>query len=148
MQELILRQDVPKLGKPGDIVKVKDGFARNFLIPNNLAVPATKENLKKLEREKLLKDKELEKSKQEALELAKKFSGKSFTIASEVHEEDKLYGSVTSLEIQRALEEEGFKINKKEILLDEPIKSTGIYEVPLKLHPEVTANIKIWIVKK
>jgi len=148
MQELILKQDVPKLGKVGDVIKAKDGFARNFLIPNNLAVPATRENLKRLEQEKLIRQKESEKTRQEALELAKKLSGKSFTIAGEVHEEDKLYGSITSLEIHRVLEEEGFKIDKKAILLDEPIKATGIFEVPVKLHPEVTTNIKIWIVKK
>lgn len=148
MVELILIQDVPKIGKAGSIVKVKDGFARNFLIPNNLAVLATSGNLKKLEQEKLSREKELEKTKQEALELSKKLTGKSFTITSEVHEADKLYGSITSIEVSRVLEEEGFKINKKAIQLDEPIKSTGIFEVPVKLHPEVTANIKIWIVKK
>ncbi|MCM8779585.1 MAG: 50S ribosomal protein L9 [Candidatus Omnitrophica bacterium] len=148
MIDLILTQDVPKLGKSGDIVRVKDGFARNFLIPNNLAVLKTSANLKKLEQEKLNKQKEFEKNKQESLELAKKISGKSFTIASEVHEEDKLYGSVTALEICRVLEEEGLKINKKAVQLDEPIKSTGIFEIPVKLHPEVTVNIKVWIVKK
>ncbi|MDD5045174.1 MAG: 50S ribosomal protein L9 [Candidatus Omnitrophica bacterium] len=148
MQELILKQDVPKLGKVGDVIKAKDGFARNFLIPNGLAAPATKENLKKLEQEKLIRQKALEETRKDALEVAKKLSGKSFTISSEVHEEDKLYGSITSVEIHRVLEDEGFKIDKKAILLDEPIKSTGIFEVPVKLHPEVTTNIKIWIVKK
>ena len=148
MLELILTQDVPKIGKAGSIIKVKDGFARNFLIPNDLAVVVTPGNLKKLQQDKLSREKELEKTKQEALELSKKLTGKSFTIISEVHEEDKLYGSITVIEVSRVLEDEGFKINKKAIQLEEPIKTTGIFEIPIKLHPEVTANIKIWIVKK
>jgi len=148
MVELILTQDVPKIGKVGSIIKVKDGFAMNFLIPNGLAVLVTPGNLKKLQQDRLIKEKESEKTKQEALELSKKLSGKSFTIISEVHEEDKLYGSITVIEVSRVLEDEGFKINKKAIQLEEPIKSTGIFEIPIKLHPEVTANIKIWVVKK
>ncbi|MCM8762968.1 MAG: 50S ribosomal protein L9 [Candidatus Omnitrophica bacterium] len=148
MMEVILKQDVEKLGKATDIVKVKDGYARNYLIPQNLAIPLTPQNLKKIQREKEVKLKELEENKRQASELAQKIAGKSFTIACQVHEEDKLYGSITSQEIARVLEEEGFKINKKCILLEEPIKSTGVYEIPVKLHPEVTTHIRIWVVKK
>lgn len=148
MVELILKEDVQKLGKAGDVVKVKDGFARNFLIPNGLAVPKTAGNLKMLQQEKEKRLKELEKTRVEATELAKRIAEKSFTIAAQAHEDEKLYGSVTIVDISRALEDEGFKIDKRYILLDEPIKSTGIYEVPVKLHPEVSAQIKIWVVKK
>lgn len=146
--ELILKQDVPNVGKTGDIIKAKEGFARNYLLPRGLAMPVTAGNLKILEQGKQQRLKEQERNKQEALDLAKKLQGLSLTLTSEVHEGEKLYGSITSLEISRALSEEGFAIDKKVILLDEPIKATGIFEVPVKLHPEVTAKVKIWVVKK
>jgi large subunit ribosomal protein L9 len=146
--ELILRQDVDKLGNAGAIVKVKDGFARNFLIPNRLAVPLTPGNLKKLEQEKARKILELEKAKQGAEALKERLSGLSLTIAVLTQEEDKLYGSITSSDIASALKEEAFQIDRNSIILEEPIKSLGIYEVPVNLHPQVQAKIKIWVVKK
>ena len=146
--EVILKQDVVKLGKLGDLVKVKDGFAHNFLIPKKLAVPVTSSNLKRLEQEKQRKSVAQEKLKKEALLLKEKLAGLSLTIAALVQEDEKLYGSIASHDIALALKEEGLEIDKNIILLSEPIKALGIYEVDVKLHPEVSAKVKVWIVKK
>ena len=146
--EVILNQDVDKLGKCGAIVKVKAGFARNFLIPNGLALPLTTANLKKLNQEKLRKDLQLGKVKKECEALKERLAAVSITIPALTKEEDKLFGSITLQEIAHALKEEGFEIDKSSIMLDESIKSLGIYEIPIKLHPEVIANIKVWVVKK
>jgi len=146
--EVILNQDVEGVGRGGTIVKVKDGFARNFLLPKRLAVPLTERNIKNLEQEKLKKSLKLEKDKKEAEQLKDKLDSLSLTIPVLIQEKDKLYGSITSLEIQRALKEEGFDIDKNAIILEEPIRSLGIYQIPIKLHPEVSARIKAWVVKK
>ncbi len=143
-----MRQDVDKLGKGGQVIKVKDGFARNFLIPNGLAVPLNAANLKALEQQKQKKIAQSEKIKKEAEVLRDKLSALSLTIPVLAKEEEGLYGSVTAVEITHALKEEGFDINKNSLALEEPIKSLGIYEVPVKLHPEVTAKVKVWVVKK
>jgi large subunit ribosomal protein L9 len=146
--EVILVQDVDRLGKSNSIVKVKDGFARNFLIPNKLAIPLTAENLKKLEQEKQKKLLHSEKVKRLAEEQAKRLSGFSLTIPVLTLEDDRLYGSVTAQDIASGLKDEGVEIDKNSIVLTEPIKSLGIYEVAVKLHPEVTATFKVWVVKK
>jgi len=146
--EVILSQDIERLGKTGAIVKVKDGYARNFLIPNALAVPLNPANLKKLEDEKKRKDQELEKRKKTALELSEKLASLSLTIPVLTQEEDRLYASVTAIDIASALKEEGFDIDKNSLIIDEPIRSLGIYEVSVKLHPEITTKIKVWVVKK
>jgi len=146
--EVILNQDVDKIGKAGSIVKVKDGFARNFLIPNNLAMPLTPVNLKKLEQDKARKTQRQEQIKKEAEELKNRLETLSLTLAALAQEEDKLFGSITSHDIALALKEEGFDIDKSCIELVEPIKALGIYEVPIKLHPEVVTKIKVWVVKK
>lgn len=146
--EVILNQDVDKLGKAGTVIEVKDGFARNFLIPNGLALPLTSANLKKLEQEKQRKVSRLEKIRKDAEGLKERLNGLSLTIPALTHEEEELYAGITAQDIARALKEEGFDIDKHCIILEEPIKSLGIYEVPIKLHPEVLANIKIWVVKK
>jgi len=146
--EVILNKDVDRIGKAGQVVKVKDGFARNFLIPNGLAVPLNAVNLKKLEEEKHQKNQQLEKAKQEAMELSDKLARLSLTIPVLTHEEDKLYANITSQDLATALGEEGFNIDKNLIALDAPIKALGIYEVPVKLHPEIPAKVKVWIVKK
>jgi large subunit ribosomal protein L9 len=146
--EVILNQDIDRVGKAGNIVKVKDGFARNFLIPNGLAVPVTPANLKKLEQEKQQKTLQLEKAKREAEELKAKLARLSLTIPVLTHEEDKLYASITEQDLAAALSEEGFNIDKNSIVLDEPIKALGIYEVSVNLHPEISAKVKVWIVKK
>jgi large subunit ribosomal protein L9 len=146
--EVILRQDVDKLGKAGAIIKVKDGYARNFLIPNKLAVPVTPGSMKQLEQEKSKKIVQLEKIKKEAEELKDRLAGLSLTIPSLVQEEEKLYGSITAHDIAEALKDEGLQIDKSAIMLDSPIKALGIYEVGLKLHPEVDAKVRVWVVKK
>lgn len=146
--ELILNQDVDRIGKAGAIVKVKDGFARNFLIPNSLAVPLTPANLKKLEQEKQRKAQELTKHKKDAEELKEKISALSLTMPVLTHDEEKLYASITAQDISAALKEEGLDIDKNCIVLDEPLKSLGIYEVPINLHPEVSLKVRVWVVKK
>ena len=143
-----MNQDIERLGKAGQIVKVKDGFARNFLIPNGLAVSLNPENLKKLEQEKKKKTLHLEKLKKRAEDLSQKLSSLSLTIPALTYEEDQLYGSLTAVDLAAALKEEGLEIDKNSIVLDEPLKSLGIYEVPIKLHPEVSCKIKVWVVKK
>jgi len=146
--EVILNKDVEGIGKVGQVIKVKDGFARNFLIPNGLAIPVNSANLKKLEEEKQKKVLELEKIKKEAESLASKISGMSLTIPVLTQEEDKLYGSIGAVDILSALKEEGVDLGKDKLMLEEPIKALGIYEIPVKLHPEITVKIKIWVVKK
>ena len=146
--EIILRQNHDQLGKTGDIVKVKDGFARNYLIPKGIAYVATKESKKRLENELKLRNWHKEKEKRMAEELAKKLEKISCTIPVQVGEEDKLFGSVTSQNIAESLVSQGFEIDRRKIQLDEPIKSLGIYSVPIKLHPEVTATVKVWVVKE
>lgn len=146
--EIILNQDVDKIGKAGSVVKVKDGFARNFLIPNGMALPLTSSNLKKLEAEKQKKLQQAEKAMQASIELKSRLESLSLTIAVLTQEEEKLYASVTSQNISSALKEEGFEIDKECILLDEPIKALGIFEVTVELRPEVSAKLKLWVVKK
>jgi large subunit ribosomal protein L9 len=146
--EVILNKDVEGVGKAGSVVKVKDGFARNFLFPKQLAVALTESNIKNIEQEKQRKSLKLEKEKKEAEQLKEKLDSISLTIPVLIQEKEKLYGSITSLEIQRALQDEGYDIDKNHIVLEEPIKSLGIYQIPIKLHPEVSAQIKVWVVKK
>lgn len=146
--EVILKQDVNRIGKAGSIVKVKDGFARNFLFPNQLAILCTPESLKALGQEKKKKEAQLEKAKVQAEELRDKLAGLSLTIPVLSQEEDKIYGSIGAADIAEALKEEGLALDKHLIVLGEPIKSLGIYEVSVNLHPEVEAKIKVWIVKK
>jgi len=146
--EVILNQELDKIGKSGQVVKVKDGFARNFLIPNGLAVLSTAANLKKLEQERQKKGLELEKNKQAAEGLKDRLAKLSLTLPVLTQEEDKLYGSIVAQDIARLLKEEGLDIDKGSIVLEQPIKSLGIFVVPIKLHPEVLAEVKIWVVKK
>ena len=145
--KVILTEDVPSLGKIGDLIQIKDGHARNYLIPKKLAVPANPQNLKAFEHQKNLLKQKQNRIKREAEKLAEKIEKISCTISKPTGEEDKLFGSVTSLDIEESLKEEGIKIDRKKILLEESIKSLGIYKVPIKLHPEVTAHLKVWVVK-
>lgn len=147
--EVILLQDVGKFGKSGSVIKVKDGFARNFLFPRNLAVPATPGNLKRVEQEKKRIEILCQQEKERAENLAKRLSGLSITIPAQVHNEDKLYGSIGSSEIVSALKEEGItEVERDAVILDESIKSTGVYDVKIRLHQEVIVTIKVWIVKR
>jgi large subunit ribosomal protein L9 len=146
--KILLRQDHEKLGAAGEIISVKTGFARNFLIPKGFALVATKQNIIRYENEKKQMGWRKEKEKRTAEELAKTLENISCTITVQVGEEDKLFGSVTSQNIAEALEAQGHVIDKRKISLDEPIKSLGIYSVPIKLHPDVEAKVKVWVVKE
>ncbi len=146
--KVILKKDVDKIGKLGSLIKVKDGFAHNYLFPRGLAVEATSGNLKKLEQDKQKLALDLEKRKGEALGLKQRLDNFSLTISVLVQDDGSLYGSISETDIYLALKSEGIEIDKGCISLDKPIKSLGIYEILVKLHPEVTANLKIWVVKK
>jgi large subunit ribosomal protein L9 len=146
--EVILNKDVAKIGRAGAVVQVKEGFARNFLFPHNLAKPATASSLKKLEQEQLARAAQSAKLKEESELIKQRLSALSLTLPALTQGEEKLYGSINAHEIAEALAAEGFVINKNSIELAEPIKSLGIYEIPVKLHPDVIAKVKLWIVKK
>ena len=146
--EIILSQDVPQLGKTGDVVKVKEGYARNFLIPRKLAAVATPGNLKRIEQLEKKRKVEHEHQKAGAEALAEKLNKLSCTVNVEVNDLEKLYGAVSEPDIVRALEAEGFNIDKRQITIEKPIEELGIFEIGVKLHPEVTAKIRLWVTKK
>jgi large subunit ribosomal protein L9 len=146
--KVILTQDIAGLGNIGDLITVKDGFGRNYLVPQGKAIQATSQNIKKLEHQKRQIREKIEKAKREAQRLAARIESISCTVAKAVGEDDKLFGSVTSIDIESSLKLEGIEIDRKKINLPEPIKSLGIYNIPIKLHPEVTAILKLWVVKE
>jgi len=145
---IVLREDVEKLGRRGEVIKVADGYARNFLLPKGKALPATEGNLKTIEREKRRYLVIRAKEKEEAEQVARRLSGVSCTVVRKVGENETLYGSVTAADIAECLEKDGVVIDKRRIQLDDPIKSLGIYNVPVRLHPEVQAEVKVWVVKE
>jgi len=146
--EIILRADVQHLGKIGEVVKVKDGYARNYLLPQGLAYPATDANKKKIayEGERLVKQHAAEKSAAETE--ATRLADVQLTFEVKVGEEEKLYGSVTAGDIQRKLEELGIKVDKRKIDLPEPIRELGEYKVGIKIHPEVRPEVRVTVVKE
>jgi len=146
--KVILKEDVKNLGDLGEVVNVSDGYARNYLIPKGLAEFATPENIRMLDRESKIKKDKLEKLKKEAELFAQKLEEVSCTIVKKAGEDDKLFGSVTTQDVQESLKNEGIEIDKKKIVLEEPIKSLGVYKVSIKIHPEVDASVKIWVVKE
>lgn len=146
--EIILSQDVSPLGKVGDVVKVKEGYARNFLFPKKLAYAATPANLKKIEQVEKKRKAEYDKQKNEAENFAEKLSKVSCTVNVEVNDLDKLYGAISEAEIAKAIEAEGLTVDKKDIVIEKPIEELGIFEVGVKLHPEVTAKVRVWVTKK
>lgn len=146
--KLVLRKDVKGLGAPGDIVDVKPGHARNFLLPKDMAYPANDAMVKQVEIEKRKAMARSEKELEEARELAEKISAVSLTVPVEVGEEERMFGSVTSIDIAKALGEEGFEVDRHDIRLDEPVKELGVYTVNIKLMKEVDAEVKVWVVKK
>ncbi len=145
---IVLREDVEKLGTRGDVVTVADGYARNYLLPQKMAFLATGENLKRVEKEKKVLKLRLIQERDDAQLLAEKMASISCTIVKKAGEEETLYGSVTSADIASALEKEGILMDKRKVLLAEPIKALGIYTVPVKLHPEVDAEVKVWVVRE
>lgn len=146
--EIILREAVPHLGSAGDVVKVKDGYARNYLLPKGLAYPATDGNKKRIafESERIAKQRASEKESAETE--ATRITGVSLTFPMKVGEEEKLYGSVTSGDIQRRLEEQGIHVDKRKIDLPEPIRALGEFTVGIKLHADVRPEITIVVVKE
>ena len=146
--KVILQQEVPNVGKIGDILDVSDGFGRNFLIPQGKALMASTKNMKEFEHKKRLVSQKLKQEKEGASSLAVKLEQLSLTIKRKVGEQEKLFGSVTNKDIQELLVKEGFKIEKGSIVLDEPIKALGVFTVPIRLHPEVIANLKVWVVEE
>lgn len=146
--KIILRQDFEQLGHAGDIVEVKDGYARNYLIPKQIAYPATKSYIKMMDEIGRQQQFKKNKEKKQAEEFAKKLESVSVTIPVAVGEGDKMYGSVTAQNIHEYLEKQGIQIDRKAIQLEEPIKALGVYSVPIKLHKEVSVDIKVWVVKE
>ncbi len=146
--KVILKQDIEGLGNGGDLMDVKDGYARNYLIPQGLALAATAKSIKSVEHERALIASRLKKERQGAQDIAERIANTSCTIAKRVGENDRLFGSVTSKEIEEALREEGILISKRSILLENQIKELGVFEVPIKLHTDVTATLKVWVVAK
>jgi large subunit ribosomal protein L9 len=146
--EIILRQAVENLGKPGDVVKVKNGYARNFLLPHNLAYEATPGNLKRIQQERDRLESAENQRRGTAQELATKLEQVSLTFSARVGEEGKLFGSVTASDIAQQLEQQGYHIEKRQIDLHEPIKSLGVYRVPVRLHADVKPEIRVWVIKQ
>src|SRR5229473_1469982 len=146
--EIILREDVQHLGKVGEVVKVKDGYARNYLLPKGLAYPATEANKKKItyEGERLAKQRAAEKTAAEGE--ATRLAEVQLTFEVKVGEEEKLYGSVTASDIQRKLEELGLHVDKRKIDLPEPIRELGEFKVGIKIHPEVRPEVRVTVVKE
>jgi large subunit ribosomal protein L9 len=146
--KVILIKDVANLGKMGDEVEIKDGYARNYLMPRKEAIEATPGALKVLEQKKNQAARKAKKAKEECVLLAEKIAASSCTIPMEAGEEDKLFGAVTAELIADALGAEGIEIDKRKIELEEPIKAIGLYHVVIKLHPEVKTEAKVWVIKK
>ena len=146
--KLILRQDVPNLGDMGSIVSVKPGYARNFLIPRELAYYATPSALKAFEYEKKQYEKLQAIEKKDAEAIAGQLAELQISIPMKVGEEGKLYGSVTTQMIASELTLRGFEIDKRHILIEEPIRSLGVFDVKVKLHTDVTTNLKIWVINE
>ncbi len=146
--KVILKEDVKALGSMGDIVNVKDGYARNYLIPKKLAVPADERNLKEFLHHKRMIERKLNKVKIQAEELKKKIEEIELTIKQKVGKSGKLFGSITSLVLEKELEKVGLNIDRKKILLQEPIKTLGNFKIKVKLHPEVIAELKVNVIQE
>lgn len=144
--KVILKEDVKNLGKMGDILNVAEGYARNFLLPKKLAVEALTENIKALEHQKKMIQEKAKKVRNASQDLAGKISSLTLSIKAKAGEEEKLFGSITSMDIAAALKNEGIDIDKKKISLEEPIKRLGSYAVSIKIHPEITAQLNISVV--
>ncbi|HTM02983.1 MAG TPA: 50S ribosomal protein L9 [Vicinamibacterales bacterium] len=146
--EVILREHVDNLGRRGEIVKVADGYARNFLLPRKLALPATDGNRKHVERERKIKEAREAEEKGAAEKIAARLAAIDITISRRTGDTDQLYGSVTSADIAEFLKANGFEIDRRKLILPEPIKTIGDHNVPLKLHREVTVPLVVHVVKE
>ena len=146
--ELMLREDVEKLGHRGDVIKVAEGYGRNYLLPRGLAVPVTEANKALIARERKSHDARVAKEKAESEAIAERIAGLRFVAPRKVGEHDVLYGSVTSGDVAEFLKNKGVEIDKRKVLLDEPVKKLGEHDVRIKLHPEVTATLKLLVSKE
>ncbi len=146
--QVILKESVRELGQMGEVVNVKDGFARNFLIPKGFAVEANPKNMKALEHEKRKIQDLARKVKVGAEDLAARISAVTVTITAKAGEEEKLFGSVTAMDIAEALQKEGIEIDRRKLVLEEPIKRLGAYTVPVKLPSEVVAQLNVQVVSE
>lgn len=146
--EVILREEIKALGKAGEVVKVKPGYARNYLLPHGLAVIADPKNLKEMEHHKRAVQLRQAKQKKEAEGLSEKIASTAITIKKEAGEENKLFGAVTVKDIVQALRKENLELDRRQIQLASPIKTLGVHTIPVKLHPEVTATLKVTVVKE
>ena len=144
---VILKKEVANLGDAGDIVKVKPGYGRNFLIPRGLAIPATEGSMRQLEHQKQVAEAIRRKNLSGAKELKDKLEGTAVSIRRETGEDDKLFGSVTNRDIAEALAAEGIEVDRRAIVLDDPIRSIGLFTVPVRLHREVTANVRVYVIR-
>jgi len=144
--KVILKEDVHNLGDVGQVVAVKPGYARNYLIPQGLAVMADEKNVKRIEHEQRLISKQLAKLKGAATELGGAMQGLALTFTRKVGEQDKLFGSVTSRDLEDALRADGHAVSRRQIRLGEAIRDLGVYEVVIRLHPEVHPTIRVWVV--
>ena len=146
--EVILRQHVDNLGRRGEIVKVADGYARNYLLPKKLALPATAGNKQHVERERKIFEAREAEERGQAQALAARLSALTISIARRVGDTEQLYGSVTASDIAEFLKEKGFEVDRRKLILPEPIKSLGEHDVPLKLHREVTVPLKVHVTRE
>ena len=144
--EVVLREDIENLGRMGDVVRVKDGYARNYLLPRGLVVLADKKNLKALEHEQRMIAQRRERLTREARSFGEKLAQVSLEFTAKVGEEGRLFGSVTNLDIEKALKAQDLEVDRRKILLDAPIKSVGEYDVPVRLGPDVTPTVKVKVV--
>ena len=146
--KIIMRDDVENVGRVGEVVTVKDGYARNYLIPRKLAITASPGNLRAIDQVKIQKDQHDKKRLREGDRIKFALEKTSITAEVQVGEEDRVFGSVTSAHMAELLKDKGFTIDKRDILLDEPLKALGIYTVDIKIDRDIVAKIKVWVVKK
>ncbi len=146
--DVILRKTVKSVGLAGEIVSVKSGYGRNYLIPQGFAYLATKENRRRVDAEAVKRAQEAESDRADAEVLAEKLGSLSIEFTVKAGEGDKLFGSITSGDLAEELAKRGYDIDKRTILLEEPIKMIGIYKVPVKIHQDVTAEVRVWVIKE
>lgn len=146
--QVILKQRLENLGQPGEVVSVKPGYARNYLIPKGFAYPATEGNLRRMEKEREQLEKQAAAELADAKKQATAIEGTSVTFTARAGDEGKLFGSITSSDIAEKLAEQGIEVDKRHVDLGEPLKALGVYSVPIKLHADVQPEVKVWVIKE
>ncbi|MQA90042.1 MAG: 50S ribosomal protein L9 [Gemmatimonas sp.] len=146
--QVILKQRLEKLGQPGEVVSVKPGYARNYLIPQGIAYEATDANLRRIEREAAQIEKRASEELATATERAKSLQDTSVTFSARAGGEGKLFGSISAADISERLAEQGVEVDRRQIILQEPLKVLGVFSVPIRLHPDVRPEIKVWVIKE